>query len=78
MIEFTKLQEPILYEIQSSLEFVIVTEMKFISVSCQTELKGKLYNYENDELAAKGECIIVIDGSENVYYRLDEKGNPID
>jgi hypothetical protein len=78
MDKFVKLQEPLLYRIQSSYEFVIVTEIRFIAVSCQTELKGKLYNYENEELTAKGDCVVVIDGQENVYYRLDEKGDPID
>ena len=78
MYEFHRLNEPFLYEIPSSLEFVIVTEIKFIAVSCQTELKGKLYNYENEELNTKGECIIIIDGQENTYYQLDEKGVPID
>lgn len=78
MNDFVKLPESFLYQVDGSLEFVIVTDMRFHPVSRQTELKGKLYNYENEELTPKGEHIVFISGNEDAFWKIDEKGNPID
>jgi len=78
MDDFVKLPKPFLYEVDGSYQFLICTELKFIAASRQTELKGQLYSYENEELVDMGEAVVVLDGKENIVLQIDENGNYVD
>lgn len=75
---FFKLQEPFLYQVQGSYQFVICREMQFNPVSMQTVLRGDFYSYENEDLVCLQKAEVIIDGQENQVIQMDEEWNYVD
>lgn len=78
MNNFVKLSEPILYQVDSSYEFVICGEIDTSVIQHQITLRGKRYNYDDGDLNYKGLCEVVLSTKENIVIEIDENGKYID
>lgn len=78
MSSFTKLPDPVMYQVDNSYEFVICTEIFLEGMQRQITLRGIRYSYEESDLVNLGLCEVVLDVNENIVMKLDKDGKYID